>query len=109
MSSFQQKQEAGFYARKIVENDERINWRNNANQIINQIRAFSPHIGAYAQFKGKRVKILDAKTTNIKNQADILVFQNKKHITEMGYKMSAASKDKLEAEIKAVMKERGGI
>jgi molecular chaperone DnaK len=38
----------------------------------------------------------------IKNQADSLIFQTKKQITEMGDKMSAASKAKLEAEIKKV-------
>jgi molecular chaperone DnaK len=38
----------------------------------------------------------------IKNQADSLVFQTKKQITEMGDKMSAASKSRLEAEIKKV-------
>jgi molecular chaperone DnaK len=38
----------------------------------------------------------------IKNQADSLIFQTKKQISEMGDKMSAASKAKLEAEIKKV-------
>lgn len=38
----------------------------------------------------------------IKNQADSLVFQTKKQMTEMGDKMSPASKSKLEAEIKKV-------
>lgn len=38
----------------------------------------------------------------IKNQADSLVFQTKKQINEMGDKMSAASKSRLEAEIKKV-------
>lgn len=38
----------------------------------------------------------------IKNQADSLVFQTKKQITEMGDKMSPSSKAKLEAEIKKV-------
>jgi len=38
----------------------------------------------------------------VKNQADSLVFQTKKQITEMGDKMSAASKAKLESEIKKV-------
>lgn len=38
----------------------------------------------------------------IKNQADSLVFQTKKQISEMGDKMSAASKAKLETEIKKV-------
>ncbi len=41
-------------------------------------------------------------SVEIKNQADSLVFQTKKQITEMGDKMSAASKAKLEAEIKKV-------
>lgn len=38
----------------------------------------------------------------IKNQADSLVFQTKKQMTEMGDKMSPVSKSKLEAEIKKV-------
>lgn len=38
----------------------------------------------------------------IKNQADSLVFQTKKQINEMGDKMSAASKSRLETEIKKV-------
>ncbi len=38
----------------------------------------------------------------IKNQADSLVFQTRKQITEMGDKMSAESKAKLETEIKKV-------
>lgn len=38
----------------------------------------------------------------VKNQADSLVFQTKKQISEMGDKMSASSKSKLEAEIKKV-------
>jgi molecular chaperone DnaK len=41
-------------------------------------------------------------SVEIKNQADSLVFQTKKQITEMGDKMSASSKSKLEAEIKKV-------
>lgn len=41
-------------------------------------------------------------SVEIKNQADSLVFQTKKQITEMGDKMSAPSKAKLEAEIKKV-------
>lgn len=75
-----QSGEAGFYARKIVESDERINWKDNAEQILNQIRAFSPHIGAYTQFKGKRVKILEAKQTTMKNPAEIgsIMVQGKK-------------------------------
>ena len=86
LSSFQQKQEAGFYARKIQESDERINWRDSANQILNQIRAFSPHIGAYTQFKGKRVKILEAKSTNMKNPADAgsIMIQGKKIFVRAG-------------------------
>jgi methionyl-tRNA formyltransferase len=75
-----QNGEAGFYARKIVESDERINWKNNADQILNQIRAFAPHIGAYTQFKGKRVKLLEAKATSLKNPADAgsIMVQGKK-------------------------------
>ncbi len=49
-----------------------------------------------AEDKAKREAV------EIKNQADSLVFQTKKQINEMGDKMSAASKSRLEAEIKKV-------
>jgi methionyl-tRNA formyltransferase len=61
-----------FYARKINSNDEMLNWNNNAIDIINKIKAFSPRIGSYTLLKGKRVKILKAfleNNLNDKNNA----------------------------------------
>jgi methionyl-tRNA formyltransferase len=86
--------EAGFYARKIVESDERINWKDSAEQILNQIRAFSPHIGAYTQFKGKRVKILEAKSTTMKNPEEngsILVQGKKMYVRANDYYLKIES------------------
>ena len=50
-----------FYARKITKEDERIDWNKPSQEIINKIKAFSPKIGAYTLFKGRRVKIYKAK------------------------------------------------
>jgi len=75
-----QNGDPGMYARKITEQDERIYWSKPMNQIVNQVRAFSPHIGAYAMYKGKRIKILDAKVTNLRNPGDLgsIMIQGKK-------------------------------
>ncbi|MDD5689201.1 MAG: methionyl-tRNA formyltransferase [Caldisericia bacterium] len=57
----QQNESKVFYARKITQEDEKIDWNKPSQEIINKIRAFSPKIGAYTLFKGKRVKIYKAK------------------------------------------------
>jgi methionyl-tRNA formyltransferase len=59
--SFPQTPGNYFYARKITERDEKINWSKSRREVQNLIRALSPRIGAYTVFKGKRIKILDAK------------------------------------------------
>jgi len=69
-----------FYARKITFHDEEIDWKKPAEAIHNQIRAFSPQIGAYTTLYGKRVKILESKKTNQKttDQPGTLLVQGKK-------------------------------
>lgn len=69
-----------FYARKITERDEKINWNKSRREIQNLIRALSPRIGAYTVFKGKRIKILDAKPAPCQDRLSpgSIVIQNKK-------------------------------
>ena len=45
------------YAKKIQKEECRIIWKNSALRIHNQIRGLSPKPGAFAFFKGKRLKI----------------------------------------------------
>ncbi len=78
--SFPQAPGNYFYARKITEHDEKICWNKSRREVQNLIRALSPRIGAYTIFKGKRIKILDAKPVPCQerlNPGSILI-QNKK-------------------------------
>ena len=61
LPKIKQKELKVFYARKITKEDERIDWNKPSQEIINKIKAFSPKIGAYTLFKGRRVKIYKAK------------------------------------------------
>lgn len=49
------------YAPPLANAQEQINWADSAEQIFNQVRAFSPTPGAYTTFRGKRLKILKAR------------------------------------------------
>jgi len=49
------------YAPPISREEERIDWQRQADQIQNQIRGLSPAPGAYTYWKGKRLKIWQAK------------------------------------------------
>jgi len=57
-----------FYARKLLSQDEKINWGKPSKEIINKIRAFFPKIGAYTTFNGKRVKIFKAKRVKLNGE-----------------------------------------
>ncbi|MGC8777412.1 MAG: methionyl-tRNA formyltransferase [Candidatus Caldatribacteriaceae bacterium] len=48
------------YASMVRKEMARISWEEEASTIVNRIRAFSLQPGAYAFFRGKRVKILEA-------------------------------------------------
>ncbi len=55
------------YAKKIQKQETKINWQQNSEQVLNNIRAFSPFPGAWfeVEINGKpvRIKILQAKET----------------------------------------------
>jgi methionyl-tRNA formyltransferase len=78
--SLPQAQGNYFYARKITERDEKINWNKNRREIQNLTRALCPRVGAYTIFKGKRIKIFDAKPVPFQERLapGSIIIQNKK-------------------------------
>ena len=48
------------YAKKIEKSETRLDWNEPAEKIIRRINAYSPNPGAWFEFKGKRIKILEA-------------------------------------------------
>jgi methionyl-tRNA formyltransferase len=48
------------YAGKIRPEEARLDWRGTANELARQVRAFDPRPGAYTEYRGKRLKILEA-------------------------------------------------
>jgi len=55
-----QDESAATYIEKITGADRAIDWSRPARDIANQVRALSPHIGAYTSAGGKRLKIWKA-------------------------------------------------
>ncbi len=49
-------------ARKITKDDRRIDWRRDAQQIVDQVRALSPDVGARTQLEGRDVMVWRAAT-----------------------------------------------
>lgn len=54
------------FAPSIKPEDEQLNFQQDSNQIINQIRSLSPNPGAYFLHQGERIKIFKAKIMNTK-------------------------------------------
>jgi len=48
------------YTNLFKKEDLKITWTSSADEIVNKIRAFSSEPGAYAMFRGLRIKILSA-------------------------------------------------
>ena len=65
-TAFPQKQEEEgvTYAKKITKEEARINWNFPARHLYNLIRGLSPSPGAYFEFRGERIKILQAEITD---------------------------------------------
>lgn len=56
-----QKSEDATYAAMIKKSEAKIDWKLPGRMIFNQVRGFSPYMGAYSNLSGKRVKIMKAK------------------------------------------------
>ena len=64
------------YAKKIQKMEGKIDWNENANQIIGKINGLYPYPGAFFLFNGERYKILKAEKTNYKGKAGNIVSEN---------------------------------
>lgn len=53
---------------KIKKEDGKIDWAKPAQEIINQIRAYTPWPSSYTEFEGKKLKIIEAKIGSETNQ-----------------------------------------
>ena len=56
----QQNSDFATYAKKIEKSEIRLDWNESAEKIIRRINAYSPNPGAWFEFKGKRIKVLEA-------------------------------------------------
>ena len=52
------------YAKKIDKSETKLNWTESADKIIRRINAYNPNPGAWFEFNGKRIKILEASLQN---------------------------------------------
>ena len=65
---FNQEEEGITYAEKIQKAECRISWEKSADEILHLIRGLSPYPGAwFLSKKNKRVKVLDARISQIEN------------------------------------------
>jgi methionyl-tRNA formyltransferase len=53
--------EGATYADKITAEDRRIDWSRPAEEIVDRVRALSPHIGAHAELEGRSVIVWGAR------------------------------------------------
>jgi methionyl-tRNA formyltransferase len=60
MVSEPQDEESAFYVEKITPDDQVIDWHRPAREIRSQVRGLSPHIGAFTNAGGKRLKVWKA-------------------------------------------------
>ena len=59
-----QPEDGATYAPKIDKSEARINWKQPAEQVERQVRAFNPVPGAWFEANGERVKLLEAAVGN---------------------------------------------
>jgi methionyl-tRNA formyltransferase len=59
-----QTEEGAIYAKKLEKQEGLINWHDSADHIERMIRAFDPWPGCFFEYKGERIRLLDAKTVH---------------------------------------------
>ena len=68
------------YAKKITKLDEKINWNENAENIIFKINALNPKPGAYFDYKNEKIKVYSAKISDLKAHKPGIIIDSKKII-----------------------------
>ena len=69
----QQNNDLSTYAKKIEKSETRLDWNESAEKIIRRINAYSPNPGAWFEFKGKRIKILEASLTSQSGKSGTII------------------------------------
>ena len=64
------------YAKKISKKESKINWHEDASDIIAKINALNPSPGSWFDLLGSRIKIIKAKEMNIKGQPGVILNEN---------------------------------
>ena len=68
------------YANKITKLDEKIDWNENAENIIFKINALNPKPGAYFDYKNEKIKVYSAKISDLKAHKPGIIIDSKKII-----------------------------
>ena len=68
------------YAKKITKLDEKIDWNENAENIIFKINALNPKPGAYFDYKNEKIKVYSAKISDLKAHKPGIIIDSKKII-----------------------------
>jgi len=70
MKPKKQSEEGACYAKKLEKSEGLINWEDDAEQIERMIRAFDPWPGCFFEYKGERIRLLEAEVAPL-NEACI--------------------------------------
>ena len=68
------------YAKKITKLDEKIDWNENAENIIFKINALNPKPGAYFDYKNEKIKVYSAKISDLTSRKPGMIIDSKKII-----------------------------
>ena len=71
-----QNESEATYAKKITKKESKINWKEDAGNIIAKINALNPSPGPWFDLLGSRIKIIRAKEINIKGQPGEIMSEN---------------------------------
>ena len=71
-----QNEKEATYAKKITKKESKINWNEDANNIIAKINALNPSPGPWFDLLGSRIKIIRAKEIKIKGQPGEIMSEN---------------------------------
>ena len=68
-----QNENEATYAKKIDKRESKINWKDNASNIVAKINALNPSPGCWFNLLGSRIKIIKAREVNIKGQPGVVL------------------------------------
>jgi methionyl-tRNA formyltransferase len=72
----EQKEIDATYAKKIDKKESKINWNDDASNIIAKINALNPSPGSWFNFSGSRIKIIKAQEVNVSGKPGSILNDN---------------------------------